>query len=179
VLGSGGATVVDWSGNRFAMVDPEAAARVLEATRIFRMMPSAIVISSGGNTTATDLRTPTGDSMRAALVVLGIPSEQLLVETESRNTREEAVVVGRLLRDRQIDRVVLVTTGVHMRRALGTFRAAGIAAVPAIARSSQADLTPSQRWFPSDRGLWYSGQIVHELLGLAYYTARGWFASDR
>ena len=40
------------------------------------------------------------------------------------------------------------------------------------------DPTPAGRP-PRDRGLWYSGQVAHELLGLAYYTARGWIAADR
>lgn len=174
VLGSGGATVVDWSGNRFATVDAEAAARVLEAVRIFRLMPTAIVISSGGNSDAEDRRTPTGESMRAALLGLGVPAAQLLVETESRNTRGEAIVIARIVRERQIERVVLVTSRVHLRRALGAFRAVGIDAIPAGARDLLDDLRLMERWLPGDRGLWYSWRVAHELLGLVYYRARGW-----
>lgn len=174
VLGSGGATVVDWSGNRFATVDVDAAARVLEAVRIFRLMSSAIVISSGGNGDASDRRVPTGESMRAALAALGVPPSQLLVETESRNTRDEAVVVARMVREHQIERVVLVTSRVHIRRALGAFRAVGLDAIPAPAREPFDALPRYERWVPSDRGLWYSGRVAHELLGLVYYRARGW-----
>jgi uncharacterized SAM-binding protein YcdF (DUF218 family) len=174
VLGSGGATVVDWSGNRLAPVDVDAAARVLEAARVFRFMPSALVISSGGNSDPGDLKTPTGESMAAALAALGIPAAQLIVEVESRNTREEAVVIAPLVRDRQIERVVLVTSGVHMRRALGSFGAVGIEAIPAVARGWQQDMPRLERWLPGEHGLWYSGRVAHELLGLAYYRARGW-----
>ena len=174
VLGSGGATVVDWSGHRLAPVDVDAATRVLEAARIFRFMPSALVISSGGNASPADSKIPTGESMRAALAALGIPAAQLLVEVESRNTREEAVVTARLVRERQIDRVVLVTSGVHMRRALGSFRAVGIDAIPAAARGWEQDSPRSARWLPGEHGLWYSARVAHELLGLAYYAARGW-----
>jgi uncharacterized SAM-binding protein YcdF (DUF218 family) len=174
VLGSGGATVVDWAGNRFATVDVEAAARVLEAARIFRMMPAATVISSGGNSGPLDHRTPTGESMRLALLELGIPAAQVLVETESRNTRDEAVVIARIVQERQIEQVILVTSRVHMRRALGAFRAVGIDAIPAGARDPLGDLRPVEQWLPGDRGLWYSGRVAHELLGLVYYRARGW-----
>ena len=174
VLGSGGATVVDWAGNRFATVDLEAAARVLEAARIFRLMPAATVISSGGNSSASDHRTPSGESMRAALLGLGIPADQVLVETESRNTRDEAVVIARIVQARQIEQVILVTSRVHMRRALGAFRAVGIAAVPAGARDPLEDLRPMDRWLPGERGLRHTGRIAHEVLGLVYYRARGW-----
>jgi uncharacterized SAM-binding protein YcdF (DUF218 family) len=179
VLGSGGVTVTDWAGNRFATTDPEASARVLEAVRVFRLMPSALVISSGGNSDPSDSRTPTGESMRAALLSLGVPAEQVVAETEPRNTHEEAVMVGRMLRNLQVDRIVLVTSGVHMRRSLGAFRAVGLDAVPAIARSPEADLRGIDWWLPGGRGLWYSGRVVHETVGIAYYSARGWFRRSR
>jgi uncharacterized SAM-binding protein YcdF (DUF218 family) len=177
VLGSGGATVVDWAGNRYATVDVEAAARVLEAARIFRLMPDATVVSSGGNSSASDHRTPTGESMRAALLGLGVPAAQVLVETESRNTRDEAVVIARIVQERQFEQVILVTSRVHMRRALGAFRAVGIDAIPAGARDPLGDLRPVDLWLPGDRGLWYSGRVAHELLGLVYYRVRGWLRS--
>jgi uncharacterized SAM-binding protein YcdF (DUF218 family) len=176
VLGSGSVTVRDWDGRAYATNDPSASARVLEAIRLFRMLPSATVISSGGLLNANGLDTPTGEAMAAALRTLGVPESQLLVETIARNTHEEALVVGRMLRERPPGPVVLVTVDVHMRRALGTFRAAGIDAIAAIARPPEADTLPASRWLPSDRGLWYSGLIAHELLGLAYYALRGWFS---
>src|SRR5262245_16327796 len=95
VLGSGGIEVEDWSGRTFAVVDPSAAARVLEASRVFMLVDPATVISSGGNSHADDPRRPTGEIMRDALVVLGVPPDRILVETESRTTRDEAIVVAR------------------------------------------------------------------------------------
>ena len=36
VLGSGGVTARDWDANAYSIVDPWAASRVLEASRVFR-----------------------------------------------------------------------------------------------------------------------------------------------
>src|SRR3954454_6718463 len=49
VLGSGGTEVEDWDGKTFSVVDRNAAARVLEAARVVRLIDPAVVISSGGN----------------------------------------------------------------------------------------------------------------------------------
>ena len=176
VLGSGSITVRDWDGRRFSMTDGTAAARVLEAARVFRLVPAARVISSGGRVRSDDPNIPTGESMRDALVLLGVPADRVVVETESRTTREEAVVVKRLLQGQAVDEVVVVTSDIHMRRSIGVFKAVGINAVPAIARNPLMDQPVRWRWMPSDRSLGYSAAIAHEVLGIVYYAARGWFA---
>ena len=71
--------------------------------------------------------------------------------------------------------VVLVTSGTHMRRSLGTFRAQGIRAIPAIARDPYLATSWSDWILPSNLGLWKSSSVMHEILGLAYYTVRGWY----
>lgn len=175
VLGAGSMTVRDWDGRRYVAPDPSAAARALEAARIFRMDPSATVISSGGLLSPDAPGTPTGEAMAVALRQLGVPETQLIVETESRNTHEEAMVVGRMLPAAATRSLVLVTVDVHMRRSVGAFAAAGLRVTPAIAQPPEVDLPARTRWTPSDQGLWYSGFIAHELLGIAYYWLRGWF----
>jgi len=70
---------------------------------------------------------------------------------------------------------VLVTSGTHMRRSLGTFRAQGIRAIPAIARDPLTAIAWSDWLLPSDLGLWKSSSVIHEIMGLVYYTARGWY----
>lgn len=175
VLGAGSVTVRDWDGHRYVTTDPHASARVLEAIRIFRMKPSATVISSGGLLSPSAPGTATGEAMAGALVALGVPSSQLLVETEARNTHEEALVVKRMLASRPPTALVLVTLDVHMRRAAGTFAAAGLPVIPAIAQSPDADLQRLGRWLPSHEGLGHSGLVAHEVLGIAYYAMRGWF----
>ena len=174
VLGAGSMTVRDWDGRRYVAPDPSAASRALEAARLFRLAPSASVLSSGGLLTPDAPGTPTGEAMAVALEQMGVPHDRVQVEIESRNTHDEAVVVARLLRDRRASPIVLVTTDVHMRRSVGTFWAAGLRVIPAIAQSPDVDLPRRTRWLPSNDGLWYSGLIAHEVLGIAYYAARGW-----
>jgi uncharacterized SAM-binding protein YcdF (DUF218 family) len=175
VLGSGSFGVEDWDGRRFAMPDRPAMARVLEASRVFRLIDPAIVISSGGHPHPQHKLAPTAETMRDALVTLGVPADRIVMETESRTTHDEAVVIAPMLRARGAEQVILVTSEEHMRRSLGTFRAEGIDAIPAIAQDLRRELTWTQRWLPSDEGLGTASKNVHEVLGIVYYALRGWW----
>lgn len=175
LLGSGSFTARDWDENRFSIVDRAAASRVLEAARVFRMTDAAWIISSGGLVDPEDRDEPSGLTMRDELVRLKVPASRVLVETKSRNTRDEAVIVRDMLKALDVDHVVLVTSDIHMRRSLGTFRAEGIDAIPAIARQPFEDIPVGGWVIPSEGGLDEAGAVWHEILGLVYYFARGWF----
>jgi uncharacterized SAM-binding protein YcdF (DUF218 family) len=175
VLGSGGYEVEDWDGRTFSVVDKAAATRVLEAARVVRLIDPAIVLSSGGNADPENDRRPTGETMHDALITLGVPADRILVETASRTTRDEAVVILPILRAQNVEQVVLVTSQTHMRRALGAFRAVGLRPIPAI--SQEFDRTTSlTTWIlPSEEGLFAASSNAHELVGLTYYWLRGWW----
>lgn len=174
LLGSGSITTVDWQDNQFSFPDPIGATRTFEAARVFRLLNADWLISSGGEPDPSDPDLPSGETMRDTLVRMGVPRERIIVEQESRTTREEAIIVQRLLTSLDAEQVVLVTSGMHMRRSLGVFHSAGIQAIPAIARDSGHFSSSAWRLLPSQEGLSLSHLVVHELLGLAYYRLRGW-----
>jgi len=103
-----------------------------------------------------------------------VPADRIAVEDRSQNTRDEAAIVAAMIAPLNIDRVVVVTSQRHMRRSIGAFRAVGLDAVPGIARDTGA----AQVWqyfLPSEVGLRETSLVAHELLGLLYYRARGWY----
>jgi uncharacterized SAM-binding protein YcdF (DUF218 family) len=137
------------------------------------LISPAWIISSGGLPDPGDRAEASSFTMRDELVQLGVPQERIVLESASRNTYDEAVFIAPMLRSLGIQQLVLVTSDSHMRRSLGTFRAVGWNAVPAIA----PDLSLPTRWFwwilPTHGGLELSGEISHELLGIPYYWLRG------
>jgi uncharacterized SAM-binding protein YcdF (DUF218 family) len=112
--------------------------------------------------------------MHDELVRLGVPASRVIVETASHDTHDEAVILAPMLRTHGIEHVVLVTSATHMRRSLAVFRAQGWNAVPAIAPDPGFTSTWAAWLLPSAIGLDLSHQVVHELIGLPYYWARGW-----
>ena len=175
VLGSGTFTARNWDDRRFTILDRPAASRVLEAYRLFTMTEAAWVISSGGLVIPSEREEPSGATMRDALVRLGVPEARILVETKSRTTHDEALIVRGMLVPLDVQTVILVTSDIHMRRSIGAFRAQGIVAVPAIARHPPPNMTWIGWLLPSKSGLEAAEDVWHEILGIAYYFARGWY----
>jgi uncharacterized SAM-binding protein YcdF (DUF218 family) len=178
LLGGGGITVSGFEHQRVGVSNDSSAARTLEAARVARLLPDALVISSGGNLPSDRDKAPSGTMMRDLLVSLGVSPARILVENDSRDTHDEAVIVQEMLRARRIEHVVLVTSDVHMRRSLGVFRAQGMHAIPAIAPNPYFDGSWTEWLEPSRAGLDFTNGVVHELVGIPYYWWRGWYRSE-
>lgn len=174
VLGGGDERVRGWNG-AMTRLERSEAARVLEAARVFHIVSPDWVISSGGTDAAYPDSVPSSIAMSDALIELGVPLDRIRLESLSRDTHDEAVQIAPMLSALRVDRVVLVTSTVHMRRSLGTFRAAGIDALPASAPDPGRFAASHDRWVPNERGLRLSSELAHELVGLPYYWARGWW----
>ncbi len=173
VFGAGDEEVYGWTG-RVAIPNTVGAARVLEAARVYGIAHPAWVISSGGNISDAVDSEPSSVNMKEMLIRLGVPPERIVLESGSRDSHDEAVIVAPMLRSLGANSAILVTSAVHMRRSIAACRAAGWDPLPAPAPDS---------WFqhgwidwvtPSNHGLYFSGEVAHELLGLPYYAVRGW-----
>lgn len=175
LLGSGGYGIRDWSDNQFAVVDRIGAARLFEAARVFRLIGADYIVSSGGVGVVSTRARASGSIMAETLVHLGIPRDRIVVETSSLNTHHEAVIIREILKKRPVDHVVLVTSQLHMRRSMGTFRAEGIDAFPAIAREPESIDTWWLKLVPTDKALDESALAAHEIVGILVYAARGWY----
>jgi uncharacterized SAM-binding protein YcdF (DUF218 family) len=174
VLGGGDLTVTGWDERRLSVMNAAAAARVLEAFRVFQLVSPAWLISSGGGTTQS--RDVTSSvNMRDAFVALGVPAERILLESTSMDTHDEAVLIAQMLQRLHVDRVVLVTSDIHMRRSMGAFRAQGLHPIPAIAPEPRRLSPWSYKLRPTGYGLSFSAEVLHELTGIPYYWARGWW----
>jgi uncharacterized SAM-binding protein YcdF (DUF218 family) len=147
---------------------------VLEAARVYRLTRADWIIASGGVLNERD--EPDGRIIRDALARLNVPTSRILVEADSRTTRDQAVLVAPILRSIAAERVIIVTSDVHMPRALWAFRAVGVTAIPAIAPDPHRADPLGSRLLPSSHGLGRSKQVSHELVGIAYYTVRRWLA---
>jgi uncharacterized SAM-binding protein YcdF (DUF218 family) len=172
VLGAGSFTV-HGHAQRMGVLDLVGAARVLEAARVYRVLGSPWVISSGSPAGGFQIESSAA-TMRVALMQLGVPADRIVLESESVNTHDEAVLVAPMLRALHVDRLVLVTSDIHMRRSIATFRGAGLDAVPAIASDPLNSEPRVNLFIPTTNGLRFTSGVVHEYAGLVYYWLRGW-----
>jgi uncharacterized SAM-binding protein YcdF (DUF218 family) len=173
VLGAGARTVHGVSG-RMGVLTLTGSMRVLEAARVFHLLGGdAWVVSSGGPPAGHDM-IPESEVMKVALVELGVPASKILLESASHVTRDEAIYTAEILRARGIASCIVVTSDIHMRRALGAFRRVGLQAMPAIAPSPISMQSPRRSWLPTSQGIEFSQDVLHEYVGLTWYVLRGW-----
>jgi uncharacterized SAM-binding protein YcdF (DUF218 family) len=152
------------------VVNLQSGYGVREAARLYRVLGDPLVIASGGRGDGA-LGPPESQALTDALEASGVPADHILQEAKGQATRDQAVNVSTLLRARGVTRVLLVTTPVHMRRALGAFRAQGLDPIPA---PSSLDYGGPAFWRPTALALVGSATAIHEYAALAYYELRGW-----
>ena len=150
-----------------------SALRALEAARLYHLLSSPLVITSGWT---MPQRTRSEAALLAdALISLGVPAGRIIREPRSTNTRDHALYVPPLLRDHGVERFVLVTSATHIRRSVKAFEAEGLHPVPSM--SAMRPVRPVRglsEWWPGGGNLNISQQAIYELFGLVYYWSRGW-----
>lgn len=151
------------------------ADRVWHAARIYRAGKAPRVIIAGGGLPWLGERTTEAAAMQQFLSDLGVPAEAVSIEGQSRSTHENARRTAELLKQHDLRSVLLVTSALHLPRALATFRAAGIDALPAPTDFEVMPEPPHPlRWLPDAEALFDSTRALKEYLGLWVYRWRGW-----
>jgi uncharacterized SAM-binding protein YcdF (DUF218 family) len=155
-----------------------SADRLLCAAQLYRAGKAPLILLSGGNVSFLSSSTapPESAAGRDILEQWGIPRSAILIEGGSGSTRENAEFSHRILAEKGINRILLVTSGYHMRRASGTFRQSGLTVIPFaadfIAENETPDLTLSL--IPSAGSLVGTGLAIKEWSGILVYRLRGW-----
>lgn len=101
-----------------------SASRVLAMAKLARDYPNARIVYSGGDASLFGNGVRETDFVYPALESLGIARERVQIETQSRNTAENAAFTKLLVNPKPGERWLLVTSARHMPRAIGCFRKA-------------------------------------------------------
>src|SRR3974390_681703 len=151
----------------------EAAERVTVAVELARKYPSARIVFSGGNGSLFSGPSE-ADFAVSFFERLGVPRDRITLETQSRNTTENAVFTKRLIAPNPGEHWLLVTSALQMPRAIGAFRQAGFP-VEAYPVDYQTDGWKDLWSFPGSLmgGINRLNTAVHEWLGLLAYWITG------
>lgn len=144
------------------LTDPSAA-RLAEGIRIYRRNPGSRIIFTGMNVSGL---------MAEAAVSLGVDKADIVLDPESKDTESEAENVKLLVKDQPF---VLVTSALHIPRALALFKKQGMTPYPVCAGylnkgtgELRADII-----FPGPVSLYKSERAVYEYMGLLWAKLRG------
>ena len=161
-----------------------ARSRMVHAAQLFQRGKAPRVLICSGSGEDPLHNSAEAPELSELLRALGVPKEAILEERRSRNTFENAVEAKRVLGPLGINRILLVTSALHMPRAVGVFRQQGFDTVPA--PTDFKVLYRPHRWhdltfpgmifsalIPSADALVSTTNALRERLGIAVYRALG------
>ena len=146
--------------------------RLTHALALYKAGKAPRILLSGGSHPGNRSE---AEIMREHLEMMGIPRKALFMERESRDTHDNAVYSAILLKGKGMKRILLVTSGFHMRRAVPLFERQGLEVIPAptdFQRLVGGSSLP--RWLPSADNLVRSTYGLREYVGYIVYQYRGW-----
>lgn len=144
-------------------LSPTAIVRLTEGIRIYRLNPDSKLIFTGFRGLPKD-QVSYPEKLRELALALGVPVEDIVILNGPRDTMEEAQIIAENFPEASL---VLVTTALHMPRALLLFHQVGLDPIPA---PTNHQSKPFQGWwtFPSAKTLAQSEYWAHERLGLLW-----------
>jgi uncharacterized SAM-binding protein YcdF (DUF218 family) len=143
---------------------PEA--RISSAARLVEMRRARFLLYSG----SLDVRQ--AKRLIAKLRPQGVRDDQVLFESKSRNTRENAVQSARVVQQHGWKRLVLVTGAIHGRRALACFHKVGLD--PDFLPATTDAQYVGTGLFPRREALAVSSAVAHEVVGYLAYRLAGY-----
>jgi uncharacterized SAM-binding protein YcdF (DUF218 family) len=153
----------------------ENVERLLVTYDLMRTKRARNAIISGGPLDPAVPSLVEADVLAQQLLDWGIPRDSVVVEPHARNTHENAVESQRIAREHGWTRLLVVTSAFHMSRALGCFRAIGLAVdtLPVDYRAYDPARF-SGSWLPRAGYLDRSTMVLREWFGHGIYWLRGY-----
>ncbi|MCX8506853.1 MAG: YdcF family protein, partial [Alphaproteobacteria bacterium] len=115
---------------RHEVIVTGAAARIIAAIRLAKQYPQAKIIYSGGSAALNNAGASEAILAGQLWREMGMSDAHLMLESRSRNTYENAVFSRELVQPQPRETWLLVTSAIHMPRALGVFRHVGWEVTP-------------------------------------------------
>jgi uncharacterized SAM-binding protein YcdF (DUF218 family) len=152
-----------------------AYSRIVEAVRLYflakRKHCQCSIIISGGDASRTGVTE--AEDYRGEMLRLGVEDSDIVPEGRSLNTFQNAEFTEEILRGQPFDKLFLVTSGLHLRRALLYFGHFGVYPTPCAADR----ITPLLSILPAGYNFAIADFAAHEYVGIVryyVYNLLGW-----
>lgn len=144
----------------------DTAARTKEAIRLYENGWADELIFSGA---ALDPDSPSNaEAMRKQAIASGVPAERITIETFAQNTEQNATMTKELVRSNATQRVILVTSAYHQRRASLEFQQV-FTGVEIVNSPVTSDKQWSSAWWATPTGWWLA---ISEIVKILFVTSK-------
>ncbi len=176
VVLSGGMVTYDTNNDRYTF--RTNTDRILQAVYLYKAQRIGKILISGGSGSLFYRDMLEAVNLKKFLVnTLEIPQEDVLVDSVSDNTHQNAVESAKILKANFTNpKVLLITSAFHMRRSLMCFKKEGI---PVTIYATDLNTGPRRFEFehlfmPSMQSILQWNKLLHELIGVVTYKMMGY-----
>jgi uncharacterized SAM-binding protein YcdF (DUF218 family) len=158
--------------------------RLLYGAKLYQDGVAPKIILSGGRIQWYGSKSGEAENMATILELFGIPRTDMILESRSLNTHDNAIFTREILQTEQFKRILLVTSAAHMPRAIAIFRHLKIDAIPAptdfmvsdrnLIESNYSRKSQILSLIPTAESLDFTTQALREYIGMFIYRLRGW-----
>ena len=159
----------------------EAGDRILYGSLLYKQGKAPLLVVTGGRAEwLGEGGNPESEDMAAIAELIGVPSNAIIQESQSFNTRDNAVNTKQILSQKGINKILLVTSALHMPRSMKIFRKVGFESIPAPTDFLTVNNENSKGWaavldlLPSVDALKNTTNAIKEYIGLLIYQIAGW-----
>jgi uncharacterized SAM-binding protein YcdF (DUF218 family) len=144
--------------------------RLIEGIHLHRELRGSKLLLSAGSITAP---VPGAEVMSNVAQALGVDKKDLVLETESKTTEDQARLIKSIVGD---EKFILVTSASHMPRSMKLFRAQGMDPIPAPTEhltNLDGSGSLANGLYPRAPGLTRTERALHEYAGMLWAWVRG------
>jgi len=166
----GGFSVYDFERNKINF--QASSDRVLQTMSMLSKGTIDRILISSGSGFVTDTTQKESIFVRNYLLGIGYSPQQILIDSISRNTKENAIESKKVLSLHNLEdkTCLLVTSAFHMRRAKACFKKNGIKVIPYPTDfKSDLNLSTYDMFVPSIKAIEKWNILIHEVVGFSVY----------
>ncbi len=154
----------------------KGADRVTHTVQLYKLGKVDKILVTGGNGRLTGVIRKEAPLLKQVLIDCGVPDKDIMIESESRNTYENALFSSDTLRKKYPNgKFLLVTSAFHMRRSLACFEKQNFKVTPYSVDfySTERKWTPDEWLIPKVGAFLKWGVILKEWIGYIAYDLTG------
>ena len=158
----------------------ETADRMMQPILLYKQGQIKKILITGGNTSIGKLRidrTEESKKTKALMVAMGVKESDIFLETQARNTHENASYTAKKLAlFSQKDSILLITSAMHMPRSIACFEKVGfkVKAFPVDFKKKDTPQGILSYVFPTSENLDKMSDLIREAVGFLIYKLVGY-----
>jgi len=158
------------AGDEGAEIGETTLARLYGGYKIYQKLGCDICLS-GGSGPGRSNELPIDKVIQGVLLSWGIDKEKIIIEDLSKNTLESAEYSLKKLEEKGYQRIILITSALHMRRSVQCFERGEIKIIPAPINYIFGKESLNILDFLLNAGVLSNNfYAIHEWIGLLYYS---------